>query len=134
MKIIDAHTHVFGQYVDLAVRVMDETGVSWSITAEWHDGFGQTLVDHMQVFNAYPGRFAVFGNVDWKRINEPGFAKAAARRMARDADAGIRGLKIYKALGLEYKHPNGTFWRIDDEALDPIWAKAGELGLPVLMH
>lgn len=134
MRIIDAHTHVFGQYVDLAVRVMDQTEVAWSVTAEWHDGFGPTLVDHMKVFNAHPGRFAVFGNVDWKRINEPGFAKSAAEQMARDADAGMRGLKIYKSLGLEYKHPNGTFWRIDDEALDPIWAKAGELGLPVLMH
>jgi len=29
MKIIDAHTHVFPQYADLAVRVMDRVGISY---------------------------------------------------------------------------------------------------------
>lgn len=46
MKIIDAHTHVFPQYADLAVRVMDRVGISYSITLEWHDGFGSTLQEH----------------------------------------------------------------------------------------
>ena len=134
MKIIDAHTHVFPQYADLAVRAMDAAGISFSITLEWHDGFGDTLREHMKIFNRYLGRFVVFGNVDFRRINEPDFARDAAQQMERDVEQGMRGLKIYKALGMEYKHPDGTFWRINDERLDPIWVKAGELGIPVLIH
>ncbi len=134
MKIIDMHTHVFSRYVKLAVEVMDRCGVESSVTLEWHDGFGDSLRRHLEIFSAYPGRFIVFGNVDFSRINEPNFGETAARQMEQDVAAGMRGLKIYKALGLDYKHPDGSFWRVDDPRLDPIWAKAGDLGIPVLIH
>jgi len=134
MKIVDAHTHVFPQYADLAVRVMDQVGISCSVTLEWHDGFGATLQEHLKTFNRYPGRFVVFGNIDFRRINESNFAREAAQQMEKDVESGMRGLKVYKALGLEYRHPDGTFWRVNDERLDPIWEKAGELGIPVLIH
>jgi len=134
MRIVDAHTHVFPEHAELAVRVMDRCEVARSVTLEWHDGFGKTLREHLAIFSRYPGRFIVFGNVDFGRINEDGFGPAAADQMARDVDAGMRGLKVYKALGLDYTHGDGTFWRVDDERLDPIWAAAGELGIPVLIH
>ena len=107
--MIDTHTHVIPKYVDLAVQAMDRAGIARSVTLEWHDGFGDTLKRHLEVFNAYGDRFIVFGNVDWRRINEKGFADAAARQMAEDIAAGMRGLKIYKALGLDYRHENGEF-------------------------
>ncbi len=134
MRIIDAHTHVFPRYAGLAVRAMDRCGVERAVTLEWHDGYGEQLREHLQVFRRYPGRFTVFGNVDFSRINEARFAATAAEEMERDVEAGMKGIKIYKALGLEYRHPNGEFWRANDERLDPIWAKAGELGIPVLIH
>ena len=134
MKIIDAHTHVFPNYVDLAVRVMDRCGIARTVTLAWHDGFGESLREHLQVFNRYPGRFIVFGNVDFRRINAPSFARDAAEQMERDVAAGMRRLKVYKALGLDYRHEDGAFWRINDPRLDPIWAKAGELGIPIIMH
>jgi predicted TIM-barrel fold metal-dependent hydrolase len=131
---MDAHTHVAPAYADLAVEVMDRCGVERCVTLEWHDGFGPTLRRHLQVFGRHPGRFVVFGNVDWRRVNEPGFGEAAARQIRDDVRAGMRGLKIYKALGLEYRRPDGELWRVDDPAFDPIWCAAGDLGLPVLMH
>jgi uncharacterized protein len=133
-RIIDAHTHVFPEYADLAVRVMDRCGVERAVTLEWHDGFGATLRDHLAAFARYPGRFTVFGNVEFRRINEPGFGATAAEQLERDVAAGARGVKIYKALGLEYRHADGSLWHVDDERLDAIWARAGELGIPVLIH
>ncbi len=133
-RIIDAHTHVFPQYAELAVQTMDRAGVACSVTLAWHDGFGDGLREQLAVFSRYPERFIVFGNVDFRRINEPDFGKVAAEGLARDVAAGMRGLKIYKALGLDYRHADGSFWRIDDERLDPIWAQAGALGIPVLIH
>ena len=128
------HTHIFPQYAKMAVEVMDRCGIESSVTLEWHDGFGDTLRRHLDIFNAWPGRFIVFGNVDFKRINESNFGERAAAQMEKDVAAGMRGLKIYKALGLDYKHPDGSFWRVDDPRLDPLWAKAGELNIPVLIH
>ena len=81
MKIIDAHTHVLPHYAHLAMEVMDRCGIGCSVTLEWHDGFGDGLKRHLEVFDRHPGRFIVFGNVDWRRINEPGFGEAAARQM-----------------------------------------------------
>ena len=134
MTIVDAHTHVFPQYADLAVAVMDRCGIDCVVTLAWHDGFGEGLRRQMAAFGRYPGRFVVFGNADWSRINESGFGEIAAQQVALDVTAGMRGLKVYKALGLDYRRPDGSFWRVSDPALEPIWAKAGELGIPVLIH
>ncbi len=133
-RVFDIHTHVFPHYADLAVEAMDRSGIEASVVLAWHDGFGEGLKRHLDAFAKYPGRFFTFGNVDFRRINEPGFATAAAAQMERDASAGMCGLKVYKALGLDYRRPDGRFWRPNDPELDPIWAKAGELGLPVLIH
>lgn len=132
--IIDVHTHVSPQYVGLALAVMDRCGIECVITLEMYDGFGETLKRHMEVFNAHPGRFVVFGNVDWSRVNEAGFGESAAARLEEDVASGMTGLKVYKELGLEYRTPNGEFWPVDSREFDPIWAKAGELGIPVLIH
>jgi predicted TIM-barrel fold metal-dependent hydrolase len=134
VRIIDAHAHVAPRYAELAVRAMDRSGIERCVTHEWHDGFGPTLVEHLAVFARYPGRFTVFGNVDWSRINEPGFGALAADMVRRDAESGMRGIKVFKALGLGYRQPDGSLWRVNDERLDPVWAAAGEVGIPILLH
>ena len=133
-RIIDAHTHVFPRYAALAVEVMDRCGVECSVTLAWHDGFGEGLRRHIEAFGRHQGRFVVFGNVDFGRINERGFGRRAARQLAGDVKAGMRGLKVYKALGLEYRKSGGTLWRVNDPALFAIWEAAGAAGIPVLMH
>jgi predicted TIM-barrel fold metal-dependent hydrolase len=47
---------------------------------------------------------------------------------------GCRGLKISKRLGLGYKDKSGKIITVDDPRIDPIWAKCGELGIPVEIH
>ena len=134
VPVIDFHTHVFPQYADLAVQVMDLTGIATAVVLAWHDGFGEGLDRHFAAFDRHPGRFIVFGNVDLRRVNEAGFGRTAARQLELGAARGMRGLKVYKNLGLELRKPDGTFWRPNDPELDPLWARAGELQLPVLIH
>ncbi len=43
-------------------------------------------------------------------------------------------LKIYKSLGIHNKDSKGNRISINDPRIDPIWAKCGELGVPVLIH
>ncbi len=99
-------------------------------------GSGPSLA--AQVRNAqmkYPGRFTVFANVDWSRINEPDFAQHAAAQLQRDVEeGGAVGLKIFKNLGMDTYWADGSRVRTDDPRLAPIWDMAGSLGIPVLIH
>ncbi len=86
------------------------------------------------VKTAAPGRFLVFTNVDFNGIGEPGWTEKAVRELTQDVKNGATGLKIYKSLGLETKDSSGKRVTVDDPRLDPIWAKCGELKIPVLIH
>jgi predicted TIM-barrel fold metal-dependent hydrolase len=65
---------------------------------------------------------------------DAGFAEACTRTLEADVRSGALGLKITKELGLRFHEPNGEMIRVDDERLYPVWKRAGELGLPVLIH
>ncbi|MGB3563396.1 MAG: amidohydrolase family protein [Thermoanaerobaculia bacterium] len=81
-----------------------------------------------------PGRFIVFTNVDFNGIDEPGWTERTLAGLEKDVGYGAHGLKIYKSLGLTAKDSKGERIPVDDPRLDPIWAKCGELGIPVLIH
>lgn len=81
-----------------------------------------------------PGRFIVFTNVDFSGIGAPGWTEKAVKALALDVKNGAGGLKIFKSLGLEVKDTSGKRVPVDDPRLDPIWAKCGELQIPVLIH
>lgn len=134
IRIIDAHTHIHPERAELAVEIMDRAGVDAAVVAEWHDGFGRTLEEHMQRFARFEGRFIVFGNIDFSRIDAPDFSRQAVAQLRRGVEAGMRGLKVYKDLGLSCRDGSGRLLRVDDPRLDPVWAAAGEMGLPVLIH
>src|SRR5205814_2030500 len=75
-----------------------------------------------------------FTNVDFTNIDDPGWSANAAKILEEDVKAGAMGLKIYKSLGLQYKDKSGKRIAIDDPRIDAVWAKCGELGVPVLIH
>jgi len=81
-----------------------------------------------------PGRFIVFTNIDFNGIDEPDWAKNTTRQLEIDVRNGANGLKIYKSHGLSNKDKNGKLISVDDPRIDPVWAKCGELGIPVLIH
>ena len=81
-----------------------------------------------------PGRFVVFTNLDTDNLGGPGWEEQALDQLETDVANGAQGLKIYKSLGLEVVDHEGERVAVDDERLDPIWAKCGELGIPVLIH
>lgn len=81
-----------------------------------------------------PDRFLVFTNVDFSKIGEADFAEKAVKKLTDDVKVyGAKGLKVYKNLGFNVKE-NGKLVSVDDPRIDPIWAKCGELGIPVIIH
>jgi uncharacterized protein len=150
---IDVHNHQSGMpEQDLAplVAAMDELNMAVMVNLSGR-GFREIARpgggsdydaqpgDHLRraVANAEanaPGRFVVFTNVSFAGIGTPGWGERAVRELEQDTAAGARGLKIYKNLGLTIRDAAGERVAVDDPRLDPIWRRAGELGIPVLIH
>ena len=135
---VDIHGHqnlTMGD-AELAALVRQMDAMNMRVMNNLSGRSGERLA--AQVRNArakYPGRFTVFANVDWTRINEPNFARDAAVQLERDVkEGGAAGLKVFKNLGMDTYWADGSRVRTDDPRLAPIWDKCGELGIPVLIH
>ncbi len=133
---IDIHSHHFrmaNQDLGELVKAMDS--LNMSVMVNLSGGSGQHLKDIIANVNSnFPNRFIIFANVDFDGVGTEGWAEKAAKQLEEDHKSGARGLKIYKSLGLRYKDKQGKRLVVDDPRLDPIWAKCGELGIPVLIH
>ncbi|MEQ8579073.1 MAG: amidohydrolase family protein [Balneola sp.] len=79
-------------------------------------------------------RFIVFANINFNGIDEEGWTERAVAQLQEDYDNGARGVKIFKNLGLTVLDSDGKRVQTDDPRIDPVWAKAGELGIPILIH
>ena len=88
---------------------------------------------------AHPGRFATFCQLEWSLLSEPvGAGPDAVARLVgaleSAAAAGARGVKVWKNLGLTVRDAAGRVILPDDERVVAVLTRAGELGLPVLIH
>lgn len=134
---IDVHNHLrrarTPEEVAEIVRAMDAANTQVIVNLD--GGWGETLARSIELMNKrHPGRFVQFMRIDWSRVDEPGFGEAMARQLEEGYRMGARGLKISKLLGLSVKTASGELLRIDDRRLDAVWAKCGELGIPVSIH
>ena len=135
---IDIHNHQFSMpTMELGelVKKMDALNMAVMVNLS---GRGMGTREHLEksmanVQKNFPARFVVFTNVDFRSIHEADWGARSARQLEEDVKAGAKGLKIYKSLGM-MKDANGNRISIDDPRIDPVWAKCGELGIPVLIH
>lgn len=150
--VIDAHNHLFGELPpDDLIRVMDAVGVrvwvnvtgnttmpidnnTYTIARRDIDYFIENYID------AYPGRFAALTMSEFARwddmvlFRDGDFADKCVAGLEADAAKGACGLKVTKELGLAFRNEDGSMIPVDDERLFPVWRRAGEMGLPVLIH
>ncbi|MEX0679814.1 MAG: amidohydrolase family protein [Balneolales bacterium] len=133
--VIDIHNHL--RNLDRTreyLEVMDEAGVWMAVSLDGRSA-GDFYKEHLRVSQSVGGkRFLVFFAPDFSRIDEPDFGNNEARKLEEAVELGCRGVKIFKGLGLTIKDASGQVVPVDDPRIDPIWAKCGELGIPVLMH
>jgi len=100
-------------------------------------GVGKGLEQTIRKFQQpYPDRFVTFTEPWWERSNQPGYSKFQADEIVRAQQAGARGLKILKTLGLYLREEisKGPLVRIDDPRFDAMWETCGSLGMPVAIH
>jgi predicted TIM-barrel fold metal-dependent hydrolase len=133
---IDIHGHQYRmpeQDLSPVVAAMDTLNLAIMINLSGRSG-EQLQKSVKNIADHYPNRFVVFANVDFEGVGSPNWTENAVSQLEKDVQNGARGLKIYKSLGMRYKDTDGNRVAIDDPRLDPIWAKCGELGIPVLIH
>ena len=133
---IDVHSHQRDMSHDALKRMIkDMDAINEGIMINLSGGSGKQIQEMQKSINEnYPNRFVVFANVDFDNVGESDWAEKAVKQLEEDVKNGAKGLKIYKSLGLRYKDTDGKRLAIDDVRLDPIWAKCGDLGIPVLIH
>lgn len=133
---IDIHGHqrnMPDQNLSPVISAMDSLNLAIMINLSGRSG-EQLKKSVKNIADHYPNRFVVFANVDFENVGSPNWTENAVTQLEVDVKNGARGLKIYKSLGMRYKDTDGKRVAIDDPRLDAIWAKCGELGIPVLIH
>ncbi len=140
--VIDAHNHLgpspfAAEWAERGAAelrdVMDTAGVAAIVDLD--GGWGSDLERELERWRPLGERVSVFAGLDYAMWAERrDFGEEEARRLLAGAAAGARGLKVWKTLGLRSRDEHGRLVAVDDPRLDPLWAAAGELGLPVTIH
>ena len=150
--VVDAHNHIFGdESAERLLEVMDRTGIR-----TWVNVSGNVIMplenntytikrvpieDFIEEYVIpHPERFVCFTMAEfarWKDFVLPvstDFAEKCIETLERDVGKGACGLKLTKELGLKFRDEDGNFIPVNDKRLYPVWKRAGELEIPVLMH
>jgi len=150
--VIDAHNHLFADMpAEEMTGVMDAVGVRIFLNITGNcalpfDNKGYTIrrrdlgVYDEKWTKKFPGRFAGFTMSEFAKWDDfaldldGGFTELCVKTLEDDVRRGALGLKLTKELGLRFHTPDGAMIPVDDRRLYPVWKRAGELGIPVLIH
>lgn len=142
---IDVHNHQFRmptQNLGELLAQMDELNMAIMVNLSGR-GFANNWdesAEHLKgaIANAKKtnsSRLVVFTNLVFSDFGAADWSARAVKQLENDVKAGAKGLKIYKSLGFSgIKDENGNRVPVNHKRLDPVWAKCGELGIPVLIH
>lgn len=135
--VIDMHSHPYAEtQEDLKqwMAMMDEMGIEKIMILSY--ATGKKFDSIYKVYSKYPDRFEVWCGFDYTGINEPGGIEQAVKELVRCAKMGASGVGELgdKGFGEYYSYPVASGLHVDDLKLRPLFAKCGELGLPVSIH
>jgi predicted TIM-barrel fold metal-dependent hydrolase len=138
--VIDVHNHLGGgkqtltpERVQRYLTELNEAGVRTVVNLDggWGDRLQETIAALDQ---AHPGRFLTFALVNFDGIDDEDWSQREARRLEESFQAGAKGLKFHKTLGLRYRYKNGKLMNVDDPRLDPVWEMCAKHRKPVVIH
>jgi predicted TIM-barrel fold metal-dependent hydrolase len=138
--VVDVHNHLGGGKATLTpervkryLEEMDSAGVRAVVNLD--GGWGERLKETIAVLdNAHPGRFLSYALIDFSGVDEPGWSDRESARLRTSFEAGAKGLKFHKVLGLGVRYKNGHFLAVDDPKLDAIWEVCAAYKRPVEIH
>jgi predicted TIM-barrel fold metal-dependent hydrolase len=134
--VIDYHNHLDAQDPVEVLTIMDACGIEHIVNITMKVG-DEAIAMIERYRNLDPRRFSTIGWMDWTGADLPGFDRFVAlslERLERLVDHGIVGFKFWKDLGLTVRDATGNLIRVDDERLAPIFERAGQLNIPIMVH
>lgn len=135
-RVVDVHVHC-GVVSEAALiagfEFLDRVGIDAIVVLDGDSPLG-TLADWLALQKKFPERLAVFAKTDFSNVAQPTFFEDLVRKLDRQAEQGIKGVKVWKDLGMTIRDGSGKLLAVDDPRLDPFWNRCGELHLPVLIH
>lgn len=150
--VIDVHTHLtmgaqhkngvtLGEEIrflttpEEVLPIMDQKNIRMMVDLTGNHGKG--LEQAIQRFErAHPDRFMVFTEPGWDHFNRPDYSRWQADEIGRAHQAGAKGLKVVKTLGLYLRQnvTSGPLVKIDDPHFDSMWEACGGFKMPVAIH
>ncbi len=134
---VDVHSHHWRMAtmdLDKLIREMDSLNMMVNVNLSGRGGRQlKDITDNIKK-HGYEDRLVVFTNINIRSILEPDWTENTVKQIEYDVANGARGLKIYKSQGMTNTDSLGNRVKINDPRIDPVWAKCGELGIPVLIH
>jgi predicted TIM-barrel fold metal-dependent hydrolase len=131
---IDAHAHIQPGSTDEALGFYRRFGVEAAINVSGRYP-GRGLEEAAEAANGSGGRLYFMCNIPWLvPVDDPRFLQMALTSLERCFGLGGLAWKIHKMLGLAATYSDGSLVPVDAPELDPIFERAGELGMPVLIH
>ena len=133
--VIDIHSHQDATPDNMAQLIREMDALNLRVLNNLSGGSGARLKQRVDAIrqSPYRDRFTVFANPDFAQF-AAGWGTKAAAQLEQDVRNGAIGLKIFKDLGLTARKADGSRIAVDDPELDPVWAAAGRLNIPVLIH
>ena len=129
----DVHLHIGPDGMPRTLEIFRANGITGGVNLSGGNT-PQILAHQLRSAEAAHGRMLVFANLDFQHVFEPGWVEGQVAWLAQAKQMGARGLKIFKALGLQIHDSTGARVAVDDPRLDPIFDAAGKLGFPVAIH
>lgn len=130
---IDFHNHIDGMEPAEVLRVMDACGIEHLVNITMKPGT-DGIESLKRLRTAAPDRFSTIAWMDWRDLQQHGFFERSVERLEQCVAAGAIGMKIWKDLGLRLHDDDGSLLRIDDPRLDPLFARAADLGVFIMFH
>jgi len=138
--VFDVHNHLGGGKDHLTpdrvrhyLAEMDAAGVRTVVNLD--GGWGPRLKETLSALDeAYPGRFLTFALLNFSGFDNDNWSQREARRLEESFQAGAKGLKFHKSLGLSYRYRSGELMPVDDSKLDPVWEMCAKYNRPVMIH
>jgi len=131
---VDVHARFPAEAAPRVVELMDRYGIGAVINLSGGVP-GRGLEEQLKAAARFPGRIVVYAGLDWfEPTRGRGYGARMAASLARAHQLGARGLEIPRGLGIGFRNGQGDLLRVDEPELDPVFEKAAELGMPVMIE
>ena len=140
--VIDMHFHFNSDYItdedrkvlqpDTLIKIMDSLNIKIIVGND-----GGDIEELLKKYHdRYPDRFLNFTTLmihSWPYPDD--FLASRPAKLEELVKKGLSGIGEFpKEIGLKIKDMSGKLINVDDPRLDPLWDKAGELGIPIVWH